>query len=80
MKYTKRELQNLDTIEQSWDGAKLKIEEENMRVWLVPSENRRWDGDYQVEVKCKNGKWIINNYYFEYQANKIYNHILTSIK
>ena len=72
MKYTKQELQNLDTIEQSWDGAELKIEEEGMRVWLVPSEHRKYDGDYQVEIRNDNGKWVINNYYFEYQANTNY--------
>ena len=42
--YTKRELQNLDTIDQSWDGAELKIDDGDMRVWLVPVTNRGYDG------------------------------------
>ena len=32
--FEKRELQRLETIEQSWSGDELKIETENMRVWL----------------------------------------------
>ena len=62
--YTKTELQRLDTLDQSWDGAELKILEEEMRVWLVPIENRGYDGDYQVETRNATGKWIIKNYYF----------------
>jgi hypothetical protein len=30
MKYSKRDLVNLDTIEQAWDGSELKIEENNI--------------------------------------------------
>lgn len=63
--YTKRELQGLDTIEQSWDGAELKIEDSKIRVWLVQPEHRAFDGDYQIEV-FTNGKWNIKNYYFNY--------------
>jgi hypothetical protein len=62
--YTKSELQRLDTLDQSWDGAELKILEEETRVWLVPRENRGYDGDYQVETRNATGKWIIKNYYF----------------
>ena len=63
--YTKRELQNLETIEQSWDGAELKIDDGETRVWLVPRENRAYDGDYQVETQDATGRWITKNYYFE---------------
>ena len=64
--YTKRELQNLDTIEQSWDGAELKIDDGNIRVWFVPVTNRGYDGDYQIETKGPTGRWDIKNFYFEY--------------
>ena len=57
MKYTKRELTQLDTIEQAWDGSELKIEENNIRVWLTPLENRKYDGDYAIERRDMNGKW-----------------------
>jgi len=62
--YTKRELQNMDTLDQSWDGAELKIDDGDIRVWLVPVENRRYDGDYQIETKGPTGKWTIENFYF----------------
>jgi hypothetical protein len=62
--YTKTELERLDTLDQSWDGAELKFEDEEMRVWLVPRENRGYDGDYQVETRNATGKWITKNYYF----------------
>lgn len=65
-KYTKRELQNMDTLDQSWDGAELKVDDEDMRVWLVPVANRGYDGDYQIETKGPTGKWTMKNYYFEY--------------
>ena len=63
MLYTKRELQNLDTIEQAWDGDELKIETENTKVWLVLRENRQWNGDYVVETLV-NGKWEQQSYSF----------------
>ena len=62
--YTLSELRRLDTIEQSWDGAELKIEEDGLRVWLVPTENRPYDGDYQVETLNDEGRWIIEHNYF----------------
>ena len=67
MKYgfTKRDLQVLETIEQSWSGDELKIEMENVRVWLTHSENRKYDGDYQVEVNV-NGKWMLQQHTFEH--------------
>ena len=35
--FTKRELQNMDTIEQSWSGDELKIEEESLdEEWAEP--------------------------------------------
>jgi len=63
MLYTKRDLQNLDTIEQAWDGDELKIEEQGYRVWLTHPENRQWNGDYTVETLV-NGKWEQTNYSF----------------
>jgi len=54
--FTKRELQQLDTIEQSWSGDELKIEDEGVKVWLTHRENRAYDGDYVVETRI-NGKW-----------------------
>ena len=63
MNYSKRELQQLDTIEQAWDGDELKIDDGDVKVWLVHRENRQYNGDYVVET-CVNGKWIQENYYF----------------
>ena len=63
MLYTKRDLQNLDTIEQAWDGDELKIETEDTKVWLVLRENRQWNGDYVVETLV-NGKWEQQSYSF----------------
>jgi hypothetical protein len=62
--YTRSELQRLDTLDQSWDGAELKIDDGEIRVWLVPREHRGYDGDYQVETRNSTGKWITKNYYF----------------
>ena len=64
-RYTKHELQNLDTIDQSWEGAELKIDDGDIRVWLIPVENRGYDGDYQIETKKYTGGWDIKNFYFE---------------
>jgi len=58
--YTKRELQNLETIEQSWDGAELKIEEPGYKVWLNPKENTPYDGDYTIQTLV-DGKWEQSN-------------------
>lgn len=67
MDYTKRELQSLETIEQAWDGDELKIEEENMRVWLTHPENRRWNGDYTIERRSSPAfPWSQENKLFEY--------------
>jgi len=63
--YTKRELESLETIHQSWDGAELKIEDEDTKVWLVPRENRKYDKDYQIETKDATGRWNLQSYYFE---------------
>lgn len=63
MQYTKRELQQLDTIEQAWDGDELKIDTGDTRVWLSSSENRRWNGDYVVE-SLVDGRWVQENCYF----------------
>ena len=56
MNYTKHDLQQLDTIEQSWDGDELKIDDGDIRVWLSSSENRKYNGDYTIETKV-NGRW-----------------------
>lgn len=62
--YTRSELNRLETLDQSWDGAELKIDEGETKVWLVPHENRGYDGDYQIETRGATGKWTIKNYYF----------------
>jgi len=62
--YTKSELQRLNTLDQSWDGAELKIDNDEIRVWLVPAENRAYDGDYQIETIGTTGNWTTKNYYF----------------
>lgn len=61
--YTKYELFSLDTIEQAWDGDELKIDEEDVRVWLVLRENRKYNGDYVIENKV-NGVWLQTSYWF----------------
>lgn len=65
MMYTKRDLQNLDTIEQAWDGDELKIETEDTKVWLVLRENRQWNGDYVIETLV-NGKWEQQSCLFDF--------------
>jgi hypothetical protein len=62
--FTKRELTNMDTIEQSHSGDELKIEENNVRVWLTHRENRAYDGDYQVEIMV-NGRWQCEKFQFD---------------
>lgn len=61
--YTRRELVDLDTIEQAWDGDELKIKEDDYKVWLSHTENRDYNGDYTVE-RLIDGKWIGESYYF----------------
>lgn len=63
MTYTKRELQNLDTIEQAWDGDELKIQENGSRVWLTHRENRAYNGDYTIETLVE-GKWEQESFMF----------------
>ena len=62
--YTKRELRDLETIEQAWDGDELKIDDGDIRVWLVHPENRQYNGDYVVETSI-NGSWHQTPGYFE---------------
>jgi hypothetical protein len=62
-RYTKSELQNLETIEQAWDGDELKIQEEGYKVWLTNPENRQYNEDYAVE-RLMEGKWIGESYFF----------------
>ena len=67
--YTKRELMEMDTIEQAWDGDELKLyaieSEISYRIWLVIPENRRYSGDYVIEtLDPKSGRWEQESYYF----------------
>ena len=64
LQFTKRELQQLDTIEQAWDGDELKIEDDGVKVWLVLPQNRQYNGDYVVENRI-NGVWYQTSYHFE---------------
>ena len=64
LQFTKHELQQLDTIEQAWDGDELKIEDDGVKVWLVHRENRTYNGDYVVENRI-NGVWYQTSYHFE---------------
>jgi hypothetical protein len=61
MEFTRLELKQYDTIEQSHSGDELKIEDGNVRVWLTHFENRAYDGDYQIELRV-NGKWSCKPY------------------
>jgi len=56
MEYTRADLINLDTIEQSWDGDELKIDDGDIRVWLTSRGNRMYNGDYTIETRV-DGKW-----------------------
>jgi hypothetical protein len=67
MDYSKRELESLETIEQAWDGDELKIEEQNLRVWLTHPENRQYNGDYTVESRSSIAfPWSQMPKFFEY--------------
>ena len=77
--FTKRELNKMDTIEQSWSGDELKIDDGNICVWLTHRENIAYDGEYQIETNI-NGKWQLEKFYFEYQAYKIFSIIFNSNK
>lgn len=61
--YTKRELRDLPTIEQAWDGDELKIHDGTVKVWLTHPENRAYNGDYTIEV-LMNGRWVQSNQNF----------------
>ena len=63
--YTKRQLQQLETIEQAWDGDELKVDDGNVKVWLTLPENRQWNGDYTIEVRL-NWVWYQSSHNFEY--------------
>ena len=69
MAFTKHELQQLDTIEQAWDGDELKIDDGDTRVWLTNSGNRKYNGDYTLETRV-NGRWEQQAclFYFEYMG------------
>lgn len=64
-KYSKFELNQMNTIEQAWDGDELKIDDGDTKVWLVIPENRRYNGDYVVETRV-NGVWLQTPQWFEY--------------
>jgi hypothetical protein len=63
--YTNRELQQLDTIEQAWDGDELKIDDGDIRVWLTHRENRGYNGDYTIETRNATGRWEQQNCWFD---------------
>ena len=63
MIFSKRELREMATIEQAWDGDELKIECDDYKVWLTNPENVIYNGDYVVETK-HNGKWQQTSYSF----------------
>ena len=56
MNYSKHDLQQLNTIEQAWDGSELKIEGDGIKFWLTQPEHRQYDGDYVIETRV-NGRW-----------------------
>lgn len=62
--YTKRELEQLETIDQAWDGDELKIDDGDIRVWLTHRENRGYNGDYTIETRTPTGRWEQENCYF----------------
>ena len=64
MNYSKSTLQQLDTIEQAWDGDELMIDDNNIRVWLTNRENRQYNGDYVIETRV-NGRWEQQSYMFD---------------
>ena len=66
MNYSKHELQQLDTIEQAWDGDELKIDDGDTRVWLTAVGNRAWNGDYTVETLV-NGRWEQQSCLFDFE-------------
>lgn len=61
--FSKWDLINLDTIEQSWSGDELKIQEDDYKVWLTHRDNRGYDGDYTVELLV-NGRWEGQSFLF----------------
>lgn len=61
--FSKWDLINLDTIEQSWSGDELKIQEDDYKVWLTHRDNRDYDGDYTVEMLV-NGRWEGQSFLF----------------
>ena len=71
MNYSKRDLQQLDTIEQAWDGSELKIENDGMKVWLTQPEHRQYDGDYVIETRV-NGKWEQQSCMFDQAQHESY--------
>lgn len=60
--FTRTELKQYPTIEQSHSGDYLKIDKDGVRVWLTHPENIAYDGDYQVEI-CVDGVWRCESFY-----------------
>ena len=56
--FTRQELNELETMERTWDGHELKIDHENLRVWLTNKP------DYVVQTKLSNGEWKQEYKYF----------------
>ena len=79
MNYSKHDLQQLETIEQAWDGDELKIEDDEVRVWLVHRENRQYNGDYVIETLI-NGRWEQQSYMFDQAGYNTYIHITIKLK
>ena len=61
--FTKHDLEQLTTIEQTLSGDKLKIQDNGLRIWLTSNENTTQKGDYYIEVKT-NGMWERSKFYF----------------
>ena len=70
MNYSKHDLTQLETIEQAWDGSELKIEEDDIKVWLTPPEHRQYDGDYVIETRI-NGRWEQQSCLFDFEYKSL---------
>ena len=57
LNFTQQDLNELETMEQAWDGNELKIDHEHMRVWLTHPENKQYNGDYVIESRTPTGGW-----------------------
>jgi len=64
--FTKHDLEQLTTIEQTLSGDKLKIQDNDndLRIWLTSNENTTQKGDYYIEVKTNDDMWERSKFYF----------------